>query len=993
MLKKLQDLPRDQTLVAHSGVQFVDYGFRIDENLAFSRMFLEKIGGERNGQPYYVLRQIENSRQGAGLIDSETLEPISSNATYSVRLQQALEAYDGVWLPAPYLKRRGLDEQDRETFEHGPTNWARMRVTQVGVASGDPGAYTHRLTIAFDTRPEDAVKGNPYVCPVPEDVRNESHFQFAPHLRDNSWFIYEPWVTGWLKDELKRSLDAKRVARIPRRQDGADAECAYWSFFVVLLQGIAALVDGRTSNAPLGQIHFLNTFSSMPPRHPIDVDLVLDIGNSRTCGVLIETGSAAELNFSNATVIELRDISRPHLAYQEPFRSHVEFAPAEFGNTYWALAGGGRAFNWLSLVRVGPEALRLFGQSSGAEGDTGLSGPKRYLWDERENKQSWRFNVAETRHRDQTPVFGDLLLFLTQEGDALSLAGPDARTAMEPKFSRASMFTFMVMELLLQAVMQINSVDYRAGKKDPHVHRRLRRVLFTIPTATPIVELSRYQKRCQAAVRLLWESCGWNETGPGYPKEPEVIIAYDEATCTQVVYLYNEIIKKFGQKSKDFVSLVGERRHGSPAERLRVASIDIGGGTTDLMVVTYELEPKGNALNPRQNFREGFRKAGDDILEAIISVHVLKAIGAALARSGMPDPDGFLQGLMSDSGKNARLKQLRKLFVTRVLVPIALHVLSQYETVGTLGEPRDPVKFSEIFALGGEPPPHAVAYFEETARRQGAADFSLGAVEFDLDFGRLDTTIVAVLGDIIRPMCEVIHRLDCDALLVSGRPSRLPVIRDLILRYLPTAPHRVVFMHEYRVGNWYPFAGRLGVIEDPKTTVVVGALLCALAENLDIPDFSLRRGGFTIESTANYIGRLLPRGDAMKPEDVVFAREGGHFRTESTSLLVDAPIFIGFRQLPIERWPATPLFFLDIVDVQGAKPYAESIPWTLTFRRDDPDETVAARQANPASEMFWVDQIVDRDGDQLDTKRVDLRLQTLRNPDGYWLDTGIVTLR
>ena len=36
MLKKLQDLPRDQTLVAHSGVQFIDYGFRVENELAFS---------------------------------------------------------------------------------------------------------------------------------------------------------------------------------------------------------------------------------------------------------------------------------------------------------------------------------------------------------------------------------------------------------------------------------------------------------------------------------------------------------------------------------------------------------------------------------------------------------------------------------------------------------------------------------------------------------------------------------------------------------------------------------------------------------------------------------------------------------------------------------------------------------------------------------------------------------------------------------------------
>src|SRR5205085_756690 len=111
-------------------------------------------------------------------------------------------------------------------------------------------------------------------------------------------------------------------------------------------------------------IRFLNTLSATP-RHPIDVDLVLDIGNSRTCGVLIETGTSEELDFKNASILELRDISRPEFAYQQPFRSHLEFAPAEFGSAFHARAGGG-GFNWPSLVRVGPEALRLFEKSNGA---------------------------------------------------------------------------------------------------------------------------------------------------------------------------------------------------------------------------------------------------------------------------------------------------------------------------------------------------------------------------------------------------------------------------------------------------------------------------------------------------------------------------------------------------------------------------------------------------------------------------------------------------
>src|SRR5207253_1257338 len=90
------------------------------------------------------------------------------------------------------------------------------------------------------------------------------------------------------------------------------------------------------------------------------------------------------------------------------------------------------------------------------------------------------------------------------------------------------------------------------------------------------------------------------------------------------------------------------------------------------------------ALTPTQNFREGFRKAGDDILEAVISKHVLEPLQAALESAGMRDAQSFLVGLMSDSNKDALQRHLRRLFVSRIMTPIALELLAQYETTGML---------------------------------------------------------------------------------------------------------------------------------------------------------------------------------------------------------------------------------------------------------------------------------------------------------------------
>lgn len=989
MLKPLQKLPQDQTLVAHSGVQFIDYGFLLAEDFSFNRTFLEIAQpGESDKEVAYTFHQIETNRNGPGYINSETREVVAEKTTYSVPFARALEIFDSVWLPVPYLKHKGYDDTQRETFEQGPFNWCRMRITRLSATDQASDGYTHRLTLAYDTTTGEAIKGWPYISPVNEDVRNESRFHFASELRDISWFLYQSWVTGWLKDELKLSQAA---AKPIKRGDGADAECTYWAFYATLLQGLRVLMNGKTSNALLPRVYFINTLSARAQR-PIDVDLVLDIGNSRTCGVLIETGAEDELDIENAaSVLELRDISRPELAYREPFRSHVEFAPAEFGSAHRSRESGRPGiFKWPSWVRVGPEALRLCDKSSGAEGDTGISGPKRYIWDERENRQPWRFNVAESRLRSNSKVYGDLMLLVTNDGQPLKSAGPKASPALDPKFSRASLFTFMVMEVVLQAIVQINSVDYRAVKKHPNVNRRLRRILFTIPTATPLVEKEKYQRRCEAAIALLWETYGWKTLSTGAIALPEVNIAYDEATCTQIVYLYNEIAKKLELTPSDMFRLLGRRNFNGVSEKLRIASMDIGGGTTDLMIVSYAVDPPGSdALAPVQNFREGFRKAGDDILEAVISRHVLKAIEEALAQHGVADPARKLQEFMSP-GRNALQKQLRKLFVARILAPVALHLLTQYETsVNMVGETRDRVKFRNILREHAETLQHVIRFFEEPLA-DAAPGFSLMDVEIGLDFDRLGTTIQSVMGDIIALMCEVIHKFDCDVLLLTGRPSCFPIIRDLILRYLPIAPHRLIFMHEYKVGNWYPFAGRLGKIDDPKTTVVVGALICALAENREIRDFPLRGGGFSIKSTARYIGRLLG-ADTIRTDDIIFSQEGKVVATESKPLVVSAPMFLGFRQLRLDRWPGTPLFFLDMAEDHPGRQSAP-MPWSVTFRRNEPSSDDPVTKQEFDLENLWVDRVVDQAGNEVSKDLVRLRLQTMRNIDGYWLDTGTVTV-
>jgi hypothetical protein len=146
-----------------------------------------------------------------------------------------------------------------------------------------------------------------------------------------------------------------------------------------------------------------------------------------------------------------------------------------------------------------------------------------------------------------------------------------------------------------------------------------------------------FRKRAEAARDLVWMMLGWKLDDAAAPA-PRVLTDWDEASCTQLVYLYTEVARNFGGDARRFFQVAGKKR-GKPADgTLSIASIDVGGGTTDLIINTYRLEGAGTSVTlfPEQKFREGFNVAGDDILLRVVQGHVLPPIEAALRSPASP---------------------------------------------------------------------------------------------------------------------------------------------------------------------------------------------------------------------------------------------------------------------------------------------------------------------------------------------------------------------
>ncbi|MDK3075218.1 virulence factor SrfB [Sedimentitalea sp. JM2-8] len=1020
-LAQLVDWRDDVTLVPYSGTQILDFGFRLDALDLKNARFVERvIGGTENADEWALVPLTGNAELDAAIEDAAHPD----DDEYSVRPVAALEPFLSKWMPVPVLRiktDRGAGGEER--FDPGPSSWARIRTVEL--EEPDPATgHTHRVQLAIDTALIDADQGFQYVSPDRSDAEKSRDFRFVSDPARMDWFLrrLEPdshgemldlqkWVSDWLEDTF---MAYKRAERPGRRisKDDLPHRFEHWARYLAYLR----LIDHAVK---VPKLRFANTVSSRDSVAPVEVELVLDVGNSRTCGILIERfPGEARLDLARSFPLEVRDLSRPELHYSGLFESRVEFSEHRMGDERYASRSGRRnAFLWPSFVRIGPEALRLVASEEGTETASGLSSPKRYLWDDKPVPQDWRFH----HHTDPNTLPKSLraaMRHLNEAGDVIEQIEADEKArlrprgktsrspAIRPRFSRASLFGFMLAETIAHALIQVNAPASRARRPQSELPRRLDRIILTLPTATTAQEQAIIRSKAKGALALVWAMMGLKDGESSISRMPELVVEWDEASATQLVYLYSELTQKFDGRIDRFLTLKGKPRAMEPGQprtpSLRLACIDIGGGTTDLMVTTYWGEA-GRMLHPRQTFREGFRVAGDDMLQRIIAAVILPGLQSAIEAAGGRFVGEKLRELFAGDigGLDQQSVQKRRQFALRVLMPLSVAILKACETAGEFQPLTLPV--SDVLPLTEEPgagtpvPDALVAYIEDAARDLGAADFRFRDV--DLTFSREDVDAIAreVFQKALSNLAEVVAHLGVDVVLLTGRPSRLPAVRAILEEMLVVPPHRLISMHSYKTGRWYPFRDPVTQrIGDPKSTVAVGGMLIALSESR-IPNFKVQTSAFRMQSTARYIGEMDTSGQIMQAR-LLFADVDLDARKTENDLIAEitmyAPVYLGSRQLRLERWTTTPLYRLDFAS-QSAQSRA---PLKVTFERTefdgDPDretsETALRREA--MREAFAVTELEDREGTAMKPGEVDLRLHTLGFQDEYWIDTGLFRL-
>lgn len=341
------------------------------------------------------------------------------------------------------------------------------------------------------------------------------------------------------------------------------------------------------------------------------------------------------------------------------------------------------------------------------------------------------------------------------------------------------------------------------------------------------------------------------------------------------------------------------------ANEVRVACIDIGGGTTDLMIARYNFEAKiDDFIRGQVLHQDGINLGGDQLVKRLLEAIVVPAFADTL---GLEEED--VQLLFGpEVPRNREIRAQRIIWMNRLFVPLAQAYLSK--AVDDIAD--EPISHMDPEVVD----PAVVESLQRVVDKMRGPGYYNIQQELDLTFQKeaFEGVVYDVFDELLFDFCQRIVDHQCDVVLLAGQPSKLSYIQQLVGMYLPLPPSRIVPMFKHYAGNWYPYQDEKGhnpgVIVDPKSPVVVGAALDFMARNGMLPQFKFEMRGKKHENTY-YWGVMTDATSGIRAERILFEPAEDNARDE----IIEFPtasqrVIVGRKMSADENAQATPVYVL-----------------------------------------------------------------------------------
>jgi hypothetical protein len=622
-----------------------------------------------------------------------------------------------------------------------------------------------------------------------------------------------------------------------------------------------------------------------------------------------------------------------------------------------------KLFDDWSMVRMGREVDDV-GQIMHSKGDfrTSVSSPKRYLW---AYDQSWLegafWYMADPHDRVKTGTFGaklqgPLLKYLHEDDrdflldpklelneDALATEMP-----IKPQHAPRTMMVLAIYELLCQAYSYCNSLGYRRQTSDSARSREIRSLTLTFPSGMFQPEKDRFKRQCQKAINIFSRTMG------KFQKEkPALTFSIDEASAVHLTYIWSEL-KMLGQdprlwfatlarehkpkrkpgeegEAEEEAAKVGAmpagrrrsrtrpRRPGAGAgaaaaepeeddskgKELRIACIDIGGGTTDMMIAKYTYQPGiDDQVHGKVLHTDGLSIAGDQLVKRLLEKVIVPTFADAI---GLEEED--IQLLFGpEVPKNRGFGSDRINWVNRLFVPLA----ETYIQMSVDGITEEEISHTDPDIVD----PAVLESLEQVCNQlRGPGYYNVNQdLGMTYDKSAFEEVVHEVFDDLLFDFCGRIVDHEADVVLLAGQPTKIGYIQELINMYVPLPASRIIPMFNHYAGNWYPYQDvkghAPGLIVDPKSAVVVGAAIEFMARNGMLPQFNFTMEGKQSENSY-FWGVMTESTFTIREERVLFQPVEEQTRDEWTEFTTIAQrVMIGRKMAGEEEAQATPIYML-----------------------------------------------------------------------------------
>jgi len=760
---------------------------------------------------------------------------------------------------------------------------------------------------------------------------------------------------------------------------------------------------------------------------PVDVDIVVDFGNSRTNVLALEYARDARqslreicrpISFASHQGLRVEGEDGPFMLLQydsealddvlpgswfilqQPvFQSETgdptTLATYELATEKGGLLRGAKqkvtqeklyvpdAFRELSPAVMGVEAKEKLRRenASGQDDLDRLSSPKRYIWDRdptgrdrvshwKMRPQSW-FDVAGAVSIPK--LRGELLNFMDRELMPYGKGWPQkvapfrrgAAGAPDPQ----GMPDHPKAAGMVFAALKIIETAYRQINS-PEWRRNngadhARRIRSILLTSPP-----GWTGDEANALYQLWvlARCAFFDSRcfPKGTEPPKINLSLDEALAAQLPFVFSEI-NHLGNDAGMFVELYG-RKTAKGGHAVRVMTIDIGGGTTDTCVVEYTEEGQGgqNRLIFDPIFRDSSNRAGDLLVRTIIEGAILPSLIVAADSDITDRARTFFGGGGQSNG-------VRMDLISRfVFIPLALRLLKDIQRKNT---PLTGPSLSEVEGASEE---------HLKALNTALSDAGLDACRLDwseelpISYDKVTELVRAWLDPLAEEHARYAAAFGADMIVLTGKPSEMDLVAKVFEAKLPIHPERIISANGYFAGAWAPLTGD-GRIKDAKLVTALGAALYRALTERHITNWTLRKAKRTREPQRYNWGSFDIHRPRFKKKDLILSAD-----QDQNEMELAPESFIG-RALFLSHSAPEQVYQLRWRGADEDKPEGDV---KVTFKRSQPGANPEHEQSalEISERLELVDQYIRKDGEWVPTSHLELMLCTLPSGEEHWLD-------